>query len=66
LTPEPRRRPSPRLPHRETEKDWDTDLAEDIKGEVEAKYGPVLKIKVEKESQVHPGRLAACTTRRSS
>ena len=37
---------------RETEKDWDTDLAEDIKGEVEAKYGPVLKIKVEKESQV--------------
>lgn len=37
---------------RETEKDWDTDLADDIKGEVEAKYGPVLRIKVEKESQV--------------
>lgn len=37
---------------RETERDWDKDLAEDVKGEVEAKYGQVLAIKVEKESQV--------------
>lgn len=39
---------------RETERDWDTDLAEDIKGECEAKYGVVSRIKVEKESQVSP------------
>ena len=37
---------------RETERDWDRDLAEDVKGEVESKYGRVLAIKVEKESQV--------------
>ena len=37
---------------RETERDWDKDLAEDVKGECEAKYGKVLAIKVEKESQV--------------
>lgn len=37
---------------RETERDWDKDLADDVKGEVEAKYGRVDFIKVEKESQV--------------
>jgi RNA-binding protein 23/39 len=37
---------------RETERDWDKDLAEDVKGEVEEKYGRVDFIKVEKESQV--------------
>ena len=36
---------------RETERDWDKDLAEDVKGECESKYGHVLAIKVEKESQ---------------
>lgn len=39
-------------PEEETERDWDTDLAEDFKAECEAKYGPVANIKVEKESQV--------------
>lgn len=37
----------------ETEKDWDKDLAEDVKGECEYKYGKVEAIKVEKESQVY-------------
>lgn len=37
---------------RETERDWDKDLAEDVKGECEEKYGPVEAIKVEKETQV--------------
>ena len=37
---------------RETERDWDKDLAEDVKGECESKYGPVAAIKVEKETQV--------------
>jgi hypothetical protein len=37
---------------RETERDWDKDLAEDVKGECENKYGPVTTIKVEKETQV--------------
>ena len=37
---------------RETERDWDKDLAEDVKGECESKYGPVTAIKVEKETQV--------------
>lgn len=35
----------------ETEKDWDKDLAEDVKGECEEKYGKVLAIKVERDSQ---------------
>ena len=39
-------------PEEETERDWDKDLAEDVKGEVEEKYGRVDFIKVEKESQV--------------
>lgn len=38
--------------HRETERNWDLDLADDIKGEVEAKYGAVDKLKVEKNSAV--------------
>lgn len=39
-------------PFRETERDWDKDLAEDVKGECEQQYGKVDRIKVEKESQV--------------
>ena len=42
---------------RETEFDWDKDLAEDVKGECEEKYGHVEFIKVEKESQVSISRL---------
>ncbi|KAI0275099.1 hypothetical protein BC834DRAFT_814949 [Gloeopeniophorella convolvens] len=38
-------------PEEETEADWDKDLAEDVKGESEEKYGPVDRIKVERESQ---------------
>ncbi|KAL0951241.1 hypothetical protein HGRIS_007959 [Hohenbuehelia grisea] len=38
-------------PEEETERDWDKDLAEDVKGECESKYGKVLAIKVEKETQ---------------
>jgi hypothetical protein len=37
---------------RETEKDWDKELGQDVKGECESKYGTVLAIKVEKDSQV--------------
>jgi hypothetical protein len=37
---------------RETERDWDKDLADDVKGECEEKYGPVDAIKVERETQV--------------
>jgi len=38
-------------PEEETERDWDKDLADDVKVECENKYGPVLAIKVEKETQ---------------
>ncbi|TFY55014.1 hypothetical protein EVJ58_g8512 [Rhodofomes roseus] len=38
-------------PEEETERDWDKDLAEDVKSESESKYGPVDFIKVEKDSQ---------------
>ncbi|KAF9496166.1 splicing factor, CC1-like protein [Pleurotus eryngii] len=38
-------------PEEETERDWDKDLAEDVKGECEEKYGKVEAIKVEKETQ---------------
>ncbi|PPR05698.1 hypothetical protein CVT26_008939 [Gymnopilus dilepis] len=38
-------------PEEETERDWDKDLAEDVKGECESKYGPVTAIKVEKDTQ---------------
>ncbi|SJX60196.1 related to RNA-binding region containing protein 2 [Sporisorium reilianum f. sp. reilianum] len=37
-------------PAEETEPDWDTDLAEDVKEECQAKYGRVTSIHVEKES----------------
>ncbi|KIJ45270.1 hypothetical protein M422DRAFT_251452 [Sphaerobolus stellatus SS14] len=37
-------------PDEETEKDWDKELAEDVKGECESQYGKVERIKVEKES----------------
>ncbi|KAI3479459.1 hypothetical protein L1887_58477 [Cichorium endivia] len=37
-------------PAEETEADWDKDLAEDVKDECQAKYGPVTRIHVEKES----------------
>lgn len=36
----------------ETERDWDTDLREDVKGEVETKYGKVVEIFVLRESAV--------------
>jgi len=35
----------------ETGADWDKELADDVKGECEQKYGPVTQIKVERESQ---------------
>ncbi|KAI3621864.1 rna-binding protein 39-like isoform 1 [Moniliophthora roreri] len=38
-------------PEEETERDWDKDLADDVKGECEEKYGKVTAIKVEKETQ---------------
>jgi hypothetical protein len=40
------------LGSRETERDWDKELAEEVRGECEDKYGPVVGIKVEKETQV--------------
>ncbi len=39
---------------RETEPDWDKDLAEDVKGECSSKYGQVAHIKVERDSDVSP------------
>lgn len=39
-------------PEEETERDWDIDLRDDIKTEVESKYGKVVEIFVVKESQV--------------
>jgi RNA-binding protein 39 len=38
--------------NRETERDWDKDLADDVKSECQEKYGKVEYIKVERESQV--------------
>ncbi|KAI0003714.1 hypothetical protein BJV74DRAFT_876070 [Russula compacta] len=38
-------------PEEETDADWDKELAEDVKGECESKYGSVDGIKVERESQ---------------
>jgi len=38
-------------PEEETDTDWDKELADDVKGECETKYGPVDRIKVERESQ---------------
>ncbi|EPQ32028.1 uncharacterized protein PFL1_00226 [Pseudozyma flocculosa PF-1] len=37
-------------PEEETERDWDLELAEDVKEECQSKYGPVTAIHVEKES----------------
>ncbi|KDQ16749.1 hypothetical protein BOTBODRAFT_106812 [Botryobasidium botryosum FD-172 SS1] len=37
-------------PAEETERDWDKELAEDVKGECEEKYGPVEIVQVVKES----------------
>lgn len=42
--------------NRETDRNWDLDLAEDVKGEVERQYGPVKRIKVDKMSRVRPSR----------
>ena len=41
-------------PAEETEADWDTELRDDVKSEVESKYGKVVDIFVVKESQVSP------------
>ncbi|KAB5591515.1 RNA-binding protein [Ceratobasidium theobromae] len=38
-------------PEEETERDWDKDLADDVRTECEEKYGRVIDLKVEKESQ---------------
>ncbi|KAF8316167.1 splicing factor CC1-like protein [Clavulina sp. PMI_390] len=38
-------------PAEETDKDWDIDLADDVKGECESTYGTVNAIKVIKDSQ---------------
>ncbi|TCD62214.1 hypothetical protein EIP91_007219 [Steccherinum ochraceum] len=38
-------------PEDETERDWDKELAEDVKGECEEKYGSVEFIKVERDSE---------------
>jgi len=37
-------------PEEETERDWDLELADDVKTECEDKYGPVVDIYVVKES----------------
>lgn len=47
---------------RETERDWDKDLAEDVKGEVEEKFGRVDFIKVERESQVRSPVINMCNS----
>jgi RNA-binding protein 39 len=39
-------------PEEETEQGWDIELRDDVKGECEEKYGPVLAIAIEKESTV--------------
>lgn len=44
----------------ETERNWDLDMAEDVKGEVENKYGPVKRIKVDKMSRVSLASLGDC------
>lgn len=41
-------------PEEETERDWDLELRDDVKGEAEGKYGKVADIFVVKESQVRP------------
>ena len=39
-------------PEEETDRDWDIDLRDDIKTEVESKYGKVVEIFVVKQSAV--------------
>lgn len=39
-------------PAEETERDWDVELRDDVKGEVEEKYGKVAEIFLLKDSQV--------------
>lgn len=39
-------------PEEESERGWDMELRDDVKGECEEKYGPVLAIAIEKESTV--------------
>lgn len=39
-------------PEEETERGWEDELRDDVKGEVESKYGKVSEIFVVKESQV--------------
>jgi len=38
-------------PEEETERDWDVELAEDVRQECQDKYGKVIDLKVEKESE---------------
>ncbi|KAG9093549.1 hypothetical protein FRC06_011475 [Ceratobasidium sp. 370] len=38
-------------PEEETERDWDVELAEDVRQECHEKYGKVIDLKVEKESE---------------
>lgn len=45
-------------PEEETERNWDLDLAEDVKGEIEGKYGKLKRIKVDKMSAVCPPSFA--------
>ena len=45
-------------PAEETERDWDTELRDDVKLECETKYGKVLEIYVEKDSAVRPNSLS--------
>lgn len=50
-------------PEEETERDWDIELRDDVKGEVEDKYGKVLDIFVVKESQVSHRRRGVVSIR---
>ncbi|TEB35085.1 splicing factor, CC1-like protein [Coprinellus micaceus] len=38
-------------PEEETEANWDKELADEVKGECESKYGPVTALKVERDSE---------------
>ncbi|KAG8720970.1 hypothetical protein FRC09_008691 [Ceratobasidium sp. 395] len=38
-------------PEEETERDWDVELADDVRQECQEKYGKVIDLKVEKESE---------------
>ena len=43
-------------PAEETERDWDVELRDDVKGEVEEKYGKVADIFILKDSKVSATR----------